>query len=137
MSFSPPLECSTSHDTTELPPRAPPLFCPYPNFAPPWRNFCIQPWLVNLDTFSFYIGIHNDGYLRCYYQIKIIMTPENPRIAHDSHMELDQGPWFITCKLHGMLSYSTIESFQQSSQICLCEDGNWLMSLLIGPTYVD
>ena len=43
--LAPPLECSTSHDTTELPPGAPPLFCLYPNFAPPWRNFCIQPWL--------------------------------------------------------------------------------------------
>ena len=41
VSFSPPLAsvgCSTSQ---KLPP---PLFCPYPKFAPPWKNFCIQPW---------------------------------------------------------------------------------------------
>ena len=45
VSFSPPLAsvgCSTSHK-----PPPPPLFCPYPKFAPPpppWKNFCIQPW---------------------------------------------------------------------------------------------
>ena len=39
VSFSPPLECSTSHDTIELPPGAPPLFCPYPKFAPPSAKF--------------------------------------------------------------------------------------------------
>ena len=37
--------CSTSH---KLPP--PLLFCPYPKFAPPWKNFCIQPCTYTLPT---------------------------------------------------------------------------------------
>ena len=39
VSFSPPLECSTSHDTIELPPGAPPPLLSIPQIRPPSAKF--------------------------------------------------------------------------------------------------
>ena len=39
VSFSPPLECSNSHDTIELPPGAPPPLLSIPQIRPPSAKF--------------------------------------------------------------------------------------------------